>query len=184
MRADLEAHLPEHIGRIREFQEYGAVGDIELDRIWAAIAQELKDYYAGTMSETECAARERMLDIQIMPGETLESRRRRLRGYYVSGLPYTEKKLEDVLTALCGGRDFTLTVQRDKCEVSIELRLAAKGLQENAEEIARKMLPANMLLKVSIQYNRWRRFAGMRWRDLRGETWGSLLADKKWQGGA
>ena len=184
MRADLEAHLPEHIGRIREFQEYGAVGDIELDRIWAAIAQELKDYYAGTMSEAECAARERMLGIQIMPGETLESRRRRLRGYYVSGLPYTEKKLEDVLTALCGGKDFTLTVARDRYEATIELRLSARGLQENVTEIARKMLPANMSLSVTILFNRWQRFKRLRWGEVRRETWGSLMTARKWQGGA
>lgn len=184
MKSDLTAHLPEHIGVIREFQEYGTVGDIELDRIWAAIAQELKNSFIDTMDEDECAARERMLGVTLYPGERLEDRRRRLRGYYVSGLPYTEKKLEDVLTALCGGKDFTLTVARDRYEATIELRLSARGLQENITEIARKMLPANMSLSVTILFNRWQRFKRLRWGEVRRETWGGLMTARKWQGGA
>lgn len=181
MKSDIRGHFPEHIGRILEFQEIGIAGDIEIDRIWEVLAQELRNCFLDSLDEGECAARERTLSIMPLPGETLEARKRRLRGYYASGLPYTEKKLEEVLAALCGENGYELSVLRDQYRVEVRLKLAAAGLRENVTELARKMIPANMELRVSVLFNRWERFRYMRWGELKNETWGSILRDPKWQ---
>ena len=51
MKSDIRGHFPEHIGRILEFQEIGTAGDIEIDRIWEVLAQELRNCFLDSLDE-------------------------------------------------------------------------------------------------------------------------------------
>ena len=89
-------YWPEHIGNMKEFKEISKAADIEIKRLWEALKSVLDNRYLTSMDADECAELETMLGIVPLPDDTLEDRVRRVKGYFVSNLPYTQNKLIEV----------------------------------------------------------------------------------------
>lgn len=98
-------YWPEYIGNMKEFKEISKAADIEIKRLWGALKSVLDNRYLTSMDAEECSELETMLGIVPLPDDTLEDRVRRVKGYFVSNLPYTQNKLIEVLNVLCGGAE-------------------------------------------------------------------------------
>ena len=93
-------YWPEHIENMKEFKEINKAADIEIKRLWGALKSVLDNRYLTSMDADECSELENMLGIVPLPDDTLEDRVRRVKGYFVSNLPYTQNKLIEVLNVL------------------------------------------------------------------------------------
>lgn len=182
---EFSLYWPEHISDIEEFKEIDKASDIEIKNLWKALQDVLNNRYLSSMGASECTELEDMLGITPLPDDTLEDRVRRIKGYFVSNLPYTQNKLIEVLNVLCGGSDhYVLLVEPNKYTVHVGVKLVSMRLTDNVREIVNNMVPANMIRDVYVVFNRWERFGAVTWGSLSEETWDGLYEDAKWQEGA
>lgn len=180
---NLVSYLPPFMAGFKELTAALDAENPEFVLLWIAIDRVFQNMFIETADEYGLSRLEGVLGILPTPADTLESRRQRLRGSYTSDLPYTERKLKEILESMCGKGNFTLIVQPEKGVVAIKLRLAAERVKENIEAVVGEIIPAGMLLDVVLIYNRWSRFSRLRWDDVKTETWKSVFSAQKWQEG-
>lgn len=173
--------FPNHIADMRDFQEIAKAYDYLLMQAMDNMQKVFKNQFLNTLDEDGCAMHEQILGIGANPVDTLEDRRRRIRGYYASDLPYTENKLRQVLSAMCEKNGFEMIVDEKKYQVDIQIRLNSVNMVNNVREIARKMIPANMVVNVNIIYNIHQRFQIFTHADLSKYTHEQLRSDKIFQ---
>lgn len=179
---DIKLYWPEHIQSIKEFQEISSASNIELGSLWNALQTVLNNRYLSLMDQKECLEYENMLNIQALPSDTLEDRVRRIKGYFVSNLPYSKNKMIEVLNVLCGGENnYILLIDPQDYTIHIGLKLAAARLTDNVREIVKSMVPANMVWDVYVVFNRWQQFKGVTWGSLKNSKWSEIKNNASWQ---
>lgn len=179
---DIRLYWPEHIQNIREFQEISNTANIELENLWKVLQTVLNNRYLSLMDQAECLEYENMLNIQALPSDTLEDRVRRIKGYFVSNLPYSKNKMIEVLNVLCGGENnYILLIDPQDYTIHIGLKLAVARLTDNVREIVKNMVPANMVWDVYIVFNRWQQFKWVTWGSLKNSKWSEIKNNASWQ---
>ena len=181
---DLLSYLPQYMLEFRELRVILKSEEPEFVLAWEKLQRWLKNRF---ILEADAEGIQRFEDyLRIRPFDTdsLEDRRRRLLGLKMTGLPYTLKKLQEVLYQMCGSKNVKCTVDYEHYTVTVSVMLASIRSLDFIREITGIMVPSNMLLDIRVIYNRWQRFRRMTWGALRTETWKSLHEDRKWQEGS
>ncbi len=144
--------LPEHIAHMREFQEIAKANDYLLRRTLVDLERVFNNQFLERLDEDGCAMHEAILG--IIPGvrDNLDDRRRRIRGYYASDLPYTENKLNAVLAVMCGTHNFDLEVDGAAYQITVRVIDRDILLARNIHRVVSFMKPANILLKLYEVY--------------------------------
>ena len=110
------------------------------------------------MDEEECEHWEKMLGIKLTGEETLDDRRRNVKGIWTSGLPYTAKKFTEVLDAMVGKEYYLIDINKKTKTLKVDLMLDAIMKSDYIYNLMRAMAPADMIVIVSIVFNRNRAF--------------------------
>lgn len=177
-RGEVLEYWPEHIKRMKDFKAISDAYNFILDGIWEACNKTENNQYLDTLDEDGCSRQERFLGITANPSDNLDERKRRIKGYYATSLPYTEKRLIEVLQAMCGEDGFELVVNSTLRTIDIKVKLNSICLVNNVEELAKRMRPCDMVLTVSVIYNIHARFVGMAHEAMGGYTHQQLREDE------
>ena len=110
------------------------------------------------MDEAECEYWEKILRIKLTGEETLDDRRRNIKGIWASGLPYTERKFAEVLDAMVGPEYYLMDINKKAKTLRVDLMLDAIMKSDYIYNLMRAMAPADMIVIVSIVFNRNRAF--------------------------
>ena len=102
MMIDTIKYYPPHIRNIEEFKRIAEVYDQKLQLVWEHLDKMRSNRRFDQMDEAECEYWEKILRIKLTGEETLDDRRRNVKGIWASGLPYTERKFAEVLDAMVG----------------------------------------------------------------------------------
>jgi hypothetical protein len=140
---------------IREFEEIAKAINPEIEVIWQAVRNLMDDQFIQTATERGIARREKMLGITQFADDTLESRRFRVLARWNDKLPYTYRVLQSKLDQLCGVDGYEMILDAGSYSLKIKVELVVKRMFEEVEKIAKKMLPANILLSVELRYNQY-----------------------------
>lgn len=178
MTVNTELFFPEHIADMREFRELAKSYDKSLQPVWEVFDSIYKNRFFDTLDEEGCARHEKLLGISANPIDELDDRRRRIKGYYTSNLPYTEKKMNEVLTAMCGEDGYDLVIDKRLKTITVNIKLNSISLVNNVEELMKRMRPCDMVLAVEIIYNIYARFRTMTHEAMGGYTHEQLRASK------
>ena len=130
------------------------------------------------MDEEECSKWEQMLKIKITGEETLGDRRRNIKGIWASGLPYTARKFKEVLDAMVGPEYYLLDINQANKTLKVDLMLDVIMKDTYIYNLMRAMAPADMIVTVSIVFNRNRAFKGYTNADLKKYTNHELKTSK------
>lgn len=149
----IKYYLPDIIHQIREYQEIEKKYDHNIVTAISQLNRIEQNRFLDGLDEYGCERNEQILGIIPDPSDTLEDRRRRIRGYYTSNKPYTIKKLREVLRAMCGENGYILTVDTENYIVKVAIKLESRRLVDNADELVRRMVPANLIVDVYLLYN-------------------------------
>lgn len=163
-------YYPPHIANIEEFKRIAKVYDKKLQLIWDHIDQMQTNRRFDEMDEAECGRWETMLNIKLTGEETLGDRRRNIKGIWTSGLPYTAKKFKEVLDAMIGPEYYLLDINRQKKTLKVDLMLDVIMQDKYIYNLMRAMAPADMIVTVSILFNRNRAFKGYTNAELKAYT--------------
>ena len=178
---DLLVNLPEFLKAIKDFQAVGNSENPEFTLIWLKAGSWLKDRFISTMTEDGLSKMEQFLRIRPLDSDTEEDRRQRLLAIENKALPYTLRKLKEVLGNTSGEGNTDVLVEG--FTVIIPVKLASLRSLDFIRETAEQMIPMNMLLEIYVIYNRWRNFSKKTWEELKSVTWDDAYQNEKWQKG-
>ena len=146
--------LPPHLAEMTVWQEICRAYDYLLSRAFEALDEVYANQFLDSLTEIGCLIWENLLGITAVPGASLEERRRTIKSYLNSDLPYTENKLREVLESLAGDDAVSLKVTQSEYEIKIDLLVSTPSVIAGAKEIVYKMRPANMIVRILIHYDR------------------------------
>lgn len=167
---DTIRYFPQHVANIEEFKRIAAVYDKKLQVVWDDLSQMQTNKRFDDMDEEECSKWEQMLKIKITGEETLGDRRRNIKGIWASGLPYTARKFKEVLDAMVGPEYYLLDINQANKILKVDLMLDVIMKDTYIYNLMRAMAPADMIVTVSIVFNRNRAFKGYTNADLKKYT--------------
>lgn len=158
VKPDVLHYFPRHIAKIEEFKRIAKIYDAQLVLIWDELDRMMENRNMDSMEDAECAYWENLMQIRLTGEETLEDRRRNIKGRWVSSLPYTQKKFREVLDAMVGAPYYKLEINPKEKYLKVSLMLEAISKDDYIYNLMRAMTPADMVVKVMIIYNRYRSF--------------------------
>ena len=167
---DTIRYFPQHVANIEEFKRIAAVYDKKLQVVWDDLSQMQTNKRFDDMDEEECSKWEQMLKIKITGEGTLGDRRRNIKGIWASGLPYTARKFKEVLDAMVGPEYYLLDINQANKTLKVDLMLDVIMKDTYIYNLMRAMAPADMIVTVSIVFNRNRAFKGYTNADLKKYT--------------
>lgn len=162
MKYDISKHYPDIVQDIREFQEYAKMVNPELTLSRQALEQILKNQFMLTCDETGIARYERWLKITPPATATLEERRLAVFTAWNASTPFTERKLIQMLDALCTRENYIFLLSVAAYHLEVHLQLEVKHTKKTVEELLEKVVPENMELVVRLivnthgNLNQWR----------------------------
>jgi hypothetical protein len=179
---ELLVNLPDFLKELKDFQAIGQSESPEFTIAWERLNTWLKDRFISSMTEEGLSEMEKYLHIRPLDSDSPDDRRQRLLAVENKALPYTLRKLKEVLTNACG--EGNTDVEINNFAVSIPVKLASLRSLDFIRETVEQMLPMNMVYEISVIYNRWENFTKKTWGDMKPHTWESAYQNEKWQKGA
>lgn len=179
---ELLVNLPDFLKELKDFQAIGQSESPEFTTAWERLDTWLKDRFISSMTEEGLSEMEKYLHIRPLDSDSPDDRRQRLLAVENKALPYTLRKLKEVLANACG--EGNTDVEINNFSVSIPVKLASLRSLDFIRETVEQMLPMNMVYEISVIYNRWENFTKKTWGDMKPYTWESAYQNEKWQKGA
>lgn len=142
----LENYLPDVIKLIFEYQKLSAAENPEFNKLILEQENSLSDCFVQDATLNGIKRWEKIL--KIPPSGTIEDRRATIIGRLNETLPYTIRRLRQMLNALCGEDGYTVQLERYSMTVQIPARLAAIGGTIYA--MLRRVVPANIYYEVRL----------------------------------
>lgn len=173
-QVNIEHYQPDVIKDYREFKAIAQTENPELYLLWTASDNAFNDQFVDTLTINGCERWEKMLGIQPMGTDTLEERRFRIKARLNENLPYTMRMLKNSLSALCGADGYSLTLYAGEYRLKILVELTVKKMFAEAESMVKRMIPANMIIDISLRYNQWLTLKPLTWGQAAGYTWGGI----------
>lgn len=173
---NIERYLPPFLREYKEFQSITHVENQEFDQLWSDIHQVKDDLFVTHASEQGLSRWEKILKIQPKDTEGLDVRRFRVLSRLNQQLPYSYRNLEARLKVLCGSEGYTLALE-DGYKLSIRVALGNKGKFTEVKKLAEKMVPANMLIDLSIKYNPYSKVEQFTYRSLSSRTYEQIRSE-------
>ena len=151
--ANIVEYIPPVVKNIREVRNICHSIDKELERMSNAYMLTYDNQFFDTMDDNTCTRWENMMRIEFDSTYTLEERRARIKSRFVEQLPYTKTTIKHILTTICGEGGFLLDINNEAFTVTIKIGLANKNTFNDVCDMISRIIPANMILDVSILYN-------------------------------
>lgn len=178
---DLLVNLPGFLKAVKDFQAVGKSENPEFTLIWLKAETWLKDRFISSMTEDGLSKMEEFLRIRPLGSDTEEDRRQRLLAIENKALPYTLRKLKEVLGNTSGEGNTDVLVEG--FTVIIPVKLASLRSLDFIRETVEQMIPMNMHFEIHVIYNCWRNFSKKTWGEMKSCTWEDAHQNEHWQKG-
>ena len=173
--------LPPVLRDVREYKAIFGAQQPETDELWALLDNALDDQSLSTMTTFGVARWEAVLGLSPANTDTLELRRFAVAARLCERAPYTMRTLRLQLSAWCGG-GFEVRMAPGSFEIFVIVHPDIKGSIREIEKWLRRILPANMALRLSLKYNEHGRFAGATYGWMAGFTHHQLRNEENLDG--
>lgn len=167
---DIKEYFPDVLKDVREFNVLDEAETPELKSLYECIAEVLDNGFIETAKEKGVARAEKIVGISPKATDTLEERKFNLIAKYNEDLPYTVKKLHELLAVLCGEKGYHLAINNNEFTLTVKVELTSKKSKASVEELLERVAPANMVLYVTLMYNQHKTVGKLTNKDLRKYT--------------
>lgn len=157
---ELINHWPEFMAALTEFQVLAAAEQPELVAALEAVRATPEDFYIETLSDAGAARWEKSLGLPVNHGGDLNNRRFRIMTKATEQSPFTWRRLEELLTTLCGEDGFSMTLTGETFTVAVRVALTAKQNYDDVGALLERIVPQNMVIDLSLKYNQHQTLAG------------------------
>lgn len=154
----LDRNLIEYIPPfLREIREYKAIFNNaeqpEITSIWKAINDVSNDQFILDATENGVSRWEKILGIIPKATLTLDERKFTILTKINEQLPFTITTLKEQLKTLCGEDGYSLNLDNNNYNLNVKIALTAKNNFEDVKALLKRIVPANLLISVSLKYN-------------------------------
>lgn len=157
-RERYQNYLPIVVKEAEVFQEIARVESSILREEELAMKALEQDQWIWTATRKGLARRAKMMGIPFDEKQDLEQSRQHILFQWNKHGPYTFGNLLEWLNGFCGKENYTARMLYGEYKLSILLRLRKKNLLKEITDTLRKMIPANLLLMVWIDCNKYGQF--------------------------
>jgi hypothetical protein len=120
-------YLPEVLRNFREFEKTFESEEPEFEKLQNELSKVLKDLFVEDATERGVKRWEKLLKIVPKPSETLEDRKFKILSKLIKKLPYTRRRLEQLLEVLCGENGYLLEIVEGTTNLIPSNRLKFEG---------------------------------------------------------
>lgn len=174
-------HLPYFMQEIEELKKLFYIEENIFSDVKKAYEKYENNLWIETADEYGIARREKFLGI-VKPQGDIEERRKVVLSEWSTVLPFNYKSLNDWLLRYLGEHNYTINIDFENYIVNILLSLSVKEYKSYLQKTLREKIPANMIIEIDIDYNRYRDFKKFTYGQLKemnitlGEMKSSVLA--------
>lgn len=143
-------YWPTILQDLLEFQRIAEAQQPEFDEANEVVNTLHNDFSLFTLSARGATRWEEILELQVRPGDDIETRRSRILTKFLSQLPYTYRALLRYLEQVSGG-DYTVNMDVANYELFVSARLSGYDMRTALMAALASMIPANMTLKLQSQ---------------------------------
>ncbi len=136
---------------MHDYPEIRAIMDSEqpeIEKLWDAVNDCLADQFIQFATENGVSRWEKILKITPYTDDTLDERKFRIITRLNFSLPYTYRRLQEILTSICGKDNFRTMLYNDEFHLIVKLAI---GSEKNYSEVVKTLnaiLPSNLTINV------------------------------------
>lgn len=145
-------YLPGIVSGLREFIEIGKAVNPEWELVWAEIEKAMQDQFIESLTENGCSRWEKILKTKVKETNILEDRRFRILAKVNKQLPYSWRSFKKQLENLCG-KDGYKVETRPEYTLFVRVALTAKENYTDVVQLVDEVVPANLIIDISLLYN-------------------------------
>lgn len=170
-------YLPEFLKEFREIKQLADAENPELLFVWEALRDVMNDQFVKDATENGIKNWEKILKITPKASESLDDRKFRVLTRLNEKLPFTYIGLERQLASLCGEEGYLLKLLNNEYTLVVKVALKAKSNFEDIRKLLQRVVPANMLVDLSLLYNTYGLLEGYTYGSLSGYTHEQLKSE-------
>lgn len=167
-------YLPFFMQNVEEIKKIMEVSQPEVENINQNLKILLQDLFVLNSTENATKHYEKMFNIIPKFSDTLEKRQLDILVLYNQILPFTLETLKEKLNAICGENGYTLNIIYEKFILNVKLVLDKKSLIFTVEDLLERIVPVNIIINISIDYNVWKDLNIYNWKSLNIYRWGDI----------
>lgn len=162
---------------IKEFLEIQVLSEAEqgqIERLWTAHETVLADQFVTTATENGVSRWEKILGIAPKAGTSMKERRFLILSRLSEELPYSMGMLSKQMEALCGKDRYTLLLKNEDYLLVVRVALESRGFYEDVEDLLKRVVPANLVVDLSLLYNQYQMLTGYTHNQLKNKKQGEI----------
>ena len=153
MNRQLRDYLPPIWLQARQMAVLAETEQPEVEQLWDGLQDGLDNQFLSTAGEYGISRWEAFLKIQPRGSETLDERRFRLQARLNERLPYTFLRLCEMLETLCGKQGYEARVDPAQYLLTVRIALTSQKSFEEVAKLLDRVVPANLIVDLSLKYN-------------------------------
>lgn len=145
----IERYYPDVDANAKEMKALAAAVDPELVDVWKALWKWMLNTFVLDIDEAGATRWEKMLQIRSSSTDTLEQRQNVILAKINAVLPYTYRRLQQILDMLCGVGTYEILLDYAACEFGLRVLSGAKGIDRICG-LLQPILPMNLNMFMEI----------------------------------
>lgn len=167
---DLIRYLPEILQEVREFRSLAAAENPEIEKLWTCLEDALNDQFVGSATTYGIKRWESILKIMPKATDSPDERRFRILTRLNEQLPYSWRMLVHQLTTLCGSEGYSIELKNNEYTLIVKVALTAKANFDDVGDLLGRIVPANLVIDLSLKYNQHELIGGFTHEQLAAYT--------------
>lgn len=143
---DVTHYYPNTVAPSLEFKTLATIENIEFNTFWGRFWQLMANTFVYDANIIGIKRWEEMLSIFPTADETLDERRAAILAKLNATLPYTERRLQEMLNANYGEGAFTVKLDYNKYEIYLDSSISGYPYCAKAVKFTHVIIPANLVL--------------------------------------
>lgn len=128
----------------------------ELSTLWDSMVEVLYNQFISTAIEEGLTPWEKIFGVIPEAAEKWADRRFRILLLLRGSRPFTDRKLEEMLTSICGADGYVIERDYKNYALTVKVNLGIKKQLEQTRAMLETVVPMNIGLTVTLNYNRHR----------------------------
>ena len=164
-------YIPPFLRNVREYKAILVDGaQPEVVMTWKALDDALNDQFILDASEPSIARWEGILGIVPKATFTLEDRKFTILTKMNEQVPFTMATLNEQLKHLCGEDGYSISLDNTNYTLKVQVALTAKNNFDDVNVMLQRIVPANMVVVLTLKYNQNKMFVGYTHEQLKAFT--------------
>ena len=168
---NLIEYLPENLRDVGENKAILTMAEQpEMVSSWDAVDNALNDQFILDATENGVSRLEKIMKVAPKADQSLDERKFALLTRNNEQVPFTFSSLERQLELLCGENGYDVTRDVENKILTVRVALVAKHNYDDVEALLERIVPADMIIDLSLKYNRHNKFASLTHEELQNFT--------------